>query len=227
MKKNMRYCGLLCLLATASIRAQVVPEDFTDVAALTDKVEVQLAYFGSDNFVGRQIDGYQANRCYLQSKAASALAKVAELASQQGYRLLLKDCYRPQRAVDHFMRWAADETDMKTKKQYYPDLPKSALVGEYIAEKSGHSRGSTLDLSLMQRNAMGDWQALDMGAPYDFFGPISHVNSTDISPQQQRNRQLLIDLMQAGGFAVYSQEWWHFSLREPVYTERYFDFVIE
>ena len=227
MKKNIRYCALLWLLVVATSKSQTLPSDFSDVTALTDKVEVQLAYFGSDNFVGSQIDGYQANRCYLQTKAAKALAKVAEQASQQGYRLLLKDCYRPQRAVDHFMRWAADEADIKTKNQYYPDLPKSALVGEYIAEKSGHSRGSTLDVSLMQRTSDGHWQALDMGSPYDFFGPISHVNTTQISQQQQRNRQRLIDLMQAGGFEVYSQEWWHFSLREPVYTDRYFDFVIE
>jgi zinc D-Ala-D-Ala dipeptidase len=207
--------------------AQIKPNDFIDVASLTTNIEVELRYFSNNNFVGKQVDGYEANKCYLHSEAANALAKVADYFFVQGYKIKVYDCYRPQRAVTHFMRWAADLNDTSTKSRYYPELAKSQLINQYIAEKSGHSRGSTVDLTLLKRDKDGLWQELDMGSPFDFFGVISNVDNPSISPQQQQNRQKLLDLMQLQNFKVYEMEWWHFTHQPPAYTETYFDFVIQ
>jgi len=206
--------------------AEQIPADFTDVSTLAADIQVHLAYLGSHNFVGSKVDGYAANKCYLQQNAAQALAEAQRAASARGYALWLFDCYRPQRAVDHFMRWAKDLQDTKTKSEFYPQLPKDKLVGEYIAEKSGHSRGSTLDLTLAAKNAEGLWQPIDMGSPFDLFDPISNVGARSINAAQQANRQLLQDIMSAAGFSVYNMEWWHFTHQPPAYTDTYFDFPI-
>jgi D-alanyl-D-alanine dipeptidase len=150
--------------------------------------------------------------------------QVAALA--QGYSLWLFDCYRPQRAVNHFMRWAADLSDTTTKAQYYPNLDKDKLVGEYIAEKSGHSRGSTVDLTLARQDENGNWQPIDMGSPFDMFDAVSNVGASGISKQQTANRQQLESLMLSAGFKVYNMEWWHFTHQPPAYTDTYFDFVV-
>ncbi|KXI28003.1 peptidase M15 [Paraglaciecola hydrolytica] len=218
---------LIVSCLSSSVYAQNKPDDFTNVATLTSNIEVELRYLGSDNFVGKQIEGYQANKCYMQSNAAIALAKLADDIVQHGYKLKVYDCYRPQRAVSHFMRWAADLSDTRTKDQYYPDLEKHQLINEYIAEKSGHSRGSTLDVGLLSQDENGLWQELDMGSPFDFFGPISNVGSSLINQSQQQNRQILLDLMQQQNFNVYPMEWWHFTHQPPAYIDTYFDFVIE
>ncbi|OEY70914.1 peptidase M15 [Rheinheimera salexigens] len=186
-----------------------------------------MAYFTNNNFVGTVVDGYQANTCFLHIDAAQALAKAQQAAMQQGYSLWVYDCYRPQRAVDHFMRWAADTADTATKAEFYPNLAKDTLVGEYIAEKSGHSRGSTVDLSLAKQDSSGQWQVVDTGSPFDLFDPISNVGSSGITAEQQANRQRLLDIMSATGFNVYSMEWWHFTHQPPAYTDTYFDFVVQ
>ena len=216
----------LALILSSTVSANDIPADFVDVASLIPSVQIQMAYVGQHNFVGTRVDGYQANKCYLQQNAAQALVKVQQAAMAKGYSLWIFDCYRPQRAVNHFMRWAADLTDTRTKAQYYPNLGKDQLVGEYIAEKSGHSRGSTIDLTLAKQDEQGNWQPLDMGSPFDMFDPVSNVGAAGISPQQTANRQLLQDLMHAAGFKVYSMEWWHFTHQPPAYTDTYFDFVV-
>jgi D-alanyl-D-alanine dipeptidase len=212
--------------STAAQTAEV-PADFVDIAALVPQAQVRMAYLGTENFVGSKVDGYQANKCYLQQNAAKALVQVQQAAEAQGYTLWIFDCYRPQRAVNHFMRWAADLSDTRTKAQYYPNLGKDKLVGEYIAEKSGHSRGSTIDLTLAAKDNSGNWRPIDMGSPFDMFDPISNVGAPGISAAQQANRQLLENLMHNAGFRVYSMEWWHFTHQPPVYTEQYFDFVVK
>ncbi len=211
---------------SGTIPASDIPADFIDVNALAADIQVHMAYLGSANFVGAPVDGYAANKCYLQHNAAQALAKVQQLAAAQGYTLWVFDCYRPQRAVNHFMRWAADLTDTRTKAEYYPNLAKDQLVGEYIAEQSGHSRGSTVDLTLAAKDAAGNWQPLDMGSAFDLFDPISNVGAAGITTVQQANRQRLETLMLSAGFKVYNMEWWHFTHQPPVYTEQYFDFVV-
>lgn len=231
LQRLLSYLTFLVINLSCALQAhaqdQIKPSDFKDVASLTNNIAVKLHYFSEHNFVGKVVDGYQANKCFLQTDAALALAKVADTAWQQGYKLRIFDCYRPQRAVDHFMRWAADLSDVSTKSEYYPELEKHHLINEYIAEKSGHSRGSTLDVGLLSRDENGLWQELDMGSPFDFFGPISNVGSPLINQSQQQNRQLLLELMQQQNFKVYAMEWWHFTHQPPIYTETYFDFVIE
>jgi D-alanyl-D-alanine dipeptidase len=218
-------CAAVTPATVTPIPAEI-PADFIDIATLVPQAQVHMAYPGSNNFVGSRVDGYQANKCYLQQVAAQALVQVQQAAAAQGYTLWIFDCYRPQRAVNHFMRWAADLNDTATKARYYPNLGKDKLVGEYIAEKSGHSRGSTIDLTLAAKDNSGNWRPIDMGSAFDMFDPISNVGAAGISAAQQANRQLLEDLMQAAGFKVYSMEWWHFTHQPPVYTDRYFDFIV-
>jgi len=223
----MALISLLPAVADPVTTDPGVPADFTDVASLLPDAQIHMAYLGSNNFVGSQVDGYQANKCYLQQNAANALVHAQQAAAARGLTLWIYDCYRPQRAVDHFMRWASDLTDTRTKAGYYPNLGKDQLVGEYIAEKSGHSRGSTLDLTLAAKDEAGNWQPLDMGSPFDMFDPVSNVGHPAVSSAQQANRQLLETIMLQAGFKVYSMEWWHFTHQPPVYTEQYFDFVIK
>ncbi|MEW5682808.1 MAG: M15 family metallopeptidase [Pseudomonadota bacterium] len=219
-------CVLLSTSLAVSATASDIPADFRDVGQLIPDVQIKMAYLGSDNFVGGPVDGYQANKCYLQQNAAQALIKVQQAARAQGYSLWIFDCYRPQRAVSHFMRWAADLADTSTKATYYPNLGKDQLVGEYIAEKSGHSRGSTIDLTLAKQDEQGNWRPIDMGSPFDMFDPISNVGNPAVSAAQTANRQLLESLMRQGGFTVYSMEWWHFTHQPPAYTDTYFDFLV-
>ena len=216
----------ILLAAAAVANNPEIPADFVNVQQLNPDLQVHLAYLGSDNFVGSPVEGYQANKCYLQHDAAKALLQAQQAAAAKGLTLWIFDCYRPQRAVNHFMRWAADLTDTRTKAAYYPNLGKDQLVGEYIAEKSGHSRGSTIDLTLAGRDAQQKWQLLDMGSPFDMFDPISNVGHPGISKAQQANRQLLEGIMLQAGFKVYNMEWWHFTHQPPVYTDKYFDFII-
>ena len=202
------------------------PADIIDVLTVTSKIQISMAYASNSNFTGKMVPGYQANSCYLTKNAAEALAKVAVQTERLGYRLQLLDCYRPQRASNHFMLWIADNSDQSTKSSYYPNLDKNALNQGYIAAHSGHSRASTLDLTLLRKDAAGQWQPVDMGGAYDLFDPVSHLNSTAITAQQKANRLLLKDLMQQQGFAPYELEWWHFTLQNETYPNTYFDFVV-
>lgn len=211
---------------TTTIDPQQKPADFYDMASLIPEAEFHIAYFGPHNFVGSKVDGYNANTCYLQENAAMALQRVWQQAWQQGYNLRIFDCYRPQRAVDHFVRWSEDLSDTRTKEDFYPNLGKDELVGDYIAAQSGHSRGSTVDLTLVRRLDDGNSQALDMGGAFDLFDPISNVDDPRVTAEQRANRQQLIDLMAAEGFQVYSMEWWHFTHFPHAYPDTYFDFPI-
>jgi D-alanyl-D-alanine dipeptidase len=195
-----------------------------DVAVFAPDIDLDMKYAGADNFVGMRIDGYEAQKCLLLPAAARALARVDIALRAQELRLRVHDCYRPERAVAHFMRWARDTGDTKTKAAYYPALEKSALVPGYIAEKSGHSRGATVDLSLLRCDPR--CAPLDMGTPFDFFDPRANTDSPQVTAAQRANRDLLRDAMQAEGFANYPMEWWHYTLPlDPPATQAY-DFPI-
>lgn len=202
------------------------PKDMRQIVPKSNQIEIAMAYAGKANFTGQPVVGYQANLCYLQQDSAQALYQVAEQAERLGYRLLLLDCYRPHSASTHFMRWVENGEDTATKSHYYPRLDKAQLKNGYIAAQSGHSRGSTLDLTLQRKNAQGQWQQLDMGGHYDLFDTRSHLDSPDISAQQKANRLLLKDLMQQQGFKPYALEWWHFTFANEKYPNTYFDFYI-
>lgn len=200
-----------------------LPDDFSDVNNIIPDAIYQMRYATDDNFVGAVVDGYRDKRCLLKTDAAKALEKVSRAANAQGLKLVLFDCYRPQQAVDHFVRWVNDEKDTKTKSDYYPNLDKSVLLGDYIAEKSGHSRGFTLDLSLAQQGENGQWQLLDMGGRFDLFDPVSNTDNPNISAGQKANRQTLKTLMAVGNFANYPMEWWHYThVQDNQQTTKYY-----
>jgi D-alanyl-D-alanine dipeptidase len=210
--------------AQAQPRNDQRPDSFVDVSSVAPAVLVEMAYATSHNFVGARIDGYEKAICYLTRPAAAALAQVVADLAPRGLTLKLFDCYRPERAVAHFIRWARNLGDQKTKAQFYPHVEKSSLFRDgYIAARSGHSRGSTADLTLADR-ASG--RELDMGTPFDFFSPRSWPSDRSVSAEAQANRALLARAMRARGFRPYDKEWWHFTLRTEPYPQTYFDFSI-
>ena len=188
-----------------------------DIRSLVPDMSQAIAYAGSDNFVGAPVDGYEAPRCWLKREAAEALARVDATLRERHLRLRLFDCYRPARAVAHFMRWAADASDLRTKPTHYPDFDKPQLLDGYVAPVSGHSRGATVDLTVLRCDARdAGCEPLDMGTEFDFFGTRANTDSPEASAGQRANRQLLREAMAAQGFHNYPMEWWHYTFRpEP------------
>jgi len=225
--------GILAILLSfgsagvAHADGNALPDGFVYLDEAVPGIVVELRYYGSDNFVGGPVDGYGHPRTVLSAPAAKALAAVQKDLGRFGLGLKVFDAYRPQRAVDHFVHWAEDLDDRKTKAKYYPDVAKKNLFKEgYIAAKSSHSRGSTADLTIVYKDADGKMRELDMGSPFDFFSPISWPTSMAVTAQQRANRALLQSVMTAHGFAPYDQEWWHFTLRDEPYPDTYFDFPL-
>jgi zinc D-Ala-D-Ala dipeptidase len=214
----------LLLLAQPGQAQAPLPPGFVDAGAVVDGLVVDMRYFGDQNFVGERIDGYERARCVLSAPAASALAAVQHDLAARGLGLKVFDCYRPQRAVAHFVRWAQRIDDVKRKREFYPDVDKRDLFKEgYISERSGHSRGSTVDLTLVRR---ADKRELDLGSPFDFFSPKSWPSDTSVGAQAQANRALLAAAMTRGGFRPYDKEWWHFTLVDEPFSDTYFDFPV-
>jgi zinc D-Ala-D-Ala dipeptidase len=201
-----------------------VEPDLVNLADVAPGIEVEMRYAGPDNFVGEPIEGYARARCLLTPPAARALAGVASELGSRGLGLRVYDCYRPQRAVDHFVRWAEDPSAIGGRERYYPNVDKSRLFEQgYIARRSGHSRGSTVDLTLVARDPSGATGEVDMGGPFDLFDPSSRTDSPDVGEAARRNRALLRDAMDRGGFENLPEEWWHYTLRDEPYRDRYWD----
>lgn len=221
----MKYSIAFFVLLLNLVCSAQIPNGFVYVDDIIPTIHTELRYYSSFNFVGKPIDGYEENRLVITKEAALALKKVEEELQQENICLLVYDGYRPQRAVNHFITWAKDLNDTVNKNVFYPNVHKKHLFREgYIASKSGHSRGSTLDLTIMDGSTN---EPLDMGSPYDFFGPISWIENQDITEKQKQNRQLLQEIMKKHGFRPYPKEWWHFTLRGEPYPDTYFDFVIK
>jgi zinc D-Ala-D-Ala dipeptidase len=200
-------------------------DPFVDVKEFIPSVQLDIRYYTTDNFVGSRVDGYDAPKCFLTREAAVALKNVQEELARNGQSLKIFDCYRPRRAVDHFVRWAKDLSDHKMKSKYYPSIDKENLFRDgYIAAKSGHSRGSTLDLTIIDLQSN---QELDMGTDFDFFDPLSHTVNSRIGKSQQDNRIALKSVMERNGFKNLEQEWWHFTLKNEPYPDKYFGFKVE
>lgn len=209
--------SLLIMLGLTStlIDVHAKESDFVDAKKHVVNSSFDIKYAGQDNFVGTPINGYKAAKCLLHKNVIADLNKVATLLEDKGYRLKIFDCYRPEKAVAHFMQWANDITDNKTKPRYYPNIEKYGLVGPYIAEKSGHSKGYTIDLSLEQQ-INGQWQAIDMGGTFDLFDARSNTLHPHITAIQKSNRAILVSALEAHGFKNYALEWWHFTyVRTP------------
>jgi zinc D-Ala-D-Ala dipeptidase len=230
----------------AAARADAAFDDaFVSITDLDSTIVVDARYYGSDNFLGRPVAGYDAPKCLLTREAAGALAAAQAELREFGLGLKVYDCYRPQRAVDDFVAWARVADDTAMKAIYYPSVDKADLFSDgYIAERSGHSRGSTVDLTLVplaeqqqlsyrggqppascrlpaiQRSADG---SLDMGTSFDCFDPLSHTANTAVGAEAARNRLLLRAVMRAHGFSNYPKEWWHFTLQDEPFPDTYFD----
>ena len=215
---------LIFFLGITQVNAQL-PKGFVYVDDLIPSIQVELRYLSDNNFVGKPIDGYKKDTAILSKQAAIGLKGVQEELNTYNLSIKIFDSYRPQRAVDHFIRWARNISDTINKGRFYPDVNKRDLFKEeYIASRSGHSRGSTMDITIIDLNTC---EELDMGSTYDFFGKESWVDHKGISAQQRANRMLLQNIMSKHGFRNYPKEWWHFTLRGEPFPETYFDFVIE
>ena len=226
MKLKITFLSFIFLLfAFGKQESKELPEGFVYVKDVILDLNVDLRYYTINNFVGDTINGYNSNKLILTKETAQALKKVQHELQQQNLCLKVYDGYRPQRAVNHFMKWAKDLNDTINKQQFYPDVEKRFLFREeYIATRSGHSRGSTLDLTIIDGITN---EPLDMGSPYDFFGKESWVNHDQLTKEQMANRQLLQEVMLKHNFRNYAKEWWHFTLRWEPFPETYFDFEIE
>ena len=202
-------------------------DDASDFVLLSEAVPdaiLEIRYYTTYNFIGDRIDGYEEPLALLTEEAAAALKAASDELVSKGYRIKVYDAYRPQKAVSHFMRWVQDKDDTRMKEYFYPELEKDMLIPlGYIAEHSGHSRGSTVDITLFDMNTVKD---ADMGGAYDYFGELSHSDYTDISEEQYVNRMLLRNTMISSGFMPYQEEWWHFSLKDEPFPDTYFTFPI-
>lgn len=215
----------LLLLLTGCAQKAHSPEGFVYIDQVIPTVKYDIRYYSENNFVGTRIDGYMTPEAILTNKAAQSLKAVSEDLDSQGYYIKVFDAYRPQKAVNHFMRWAKDVNDIKMKQWYYPNVEKKDLFKlGYIAEKSGHTRGSTVDLTLVCKTT---GKELDMGSSYDFLDTISAHGTTRITPEEAANRRILKTAMEKHGFKSYAKEWWHYTLINEPYPNRYFDFNIK
>jgi D-alanyl-D-alanine dipeptidase len=235
--------------ATLPSHAGEMPEDFVYLRDVDPTIQQDMRYAGSGNFTGKPVDGYEAAECVLVRQAAEALKAVQADVKVKGLTLKVYDCYRPARAVAAFVDWAKAPDDPEAKTAYYPNLPKAALFPDYIATRSGHSRGATLDLTLVPTDAAAEAQAgsedakprpctapqkgrapdasLAMGTSFDCFDTKANTASLGLSKEERENRDRLVEAMQARGFKNYKMEWWHFAFQPEPYPDTIFDFPIE
>lgn len=216
---------LSCLCFSRAEAQSIMPADFVRMSEVAPEIMQEIRYFSTYNFVGDRIPGYEAPEAILTKVAADSLIAVNRELMTMGFRLKIMDAYRPQRAVDFFVKWAADETDQRMKRYFYPECPKRELFRRgYLAHRSGHSRGATVDVTLFDMN-LG--REVDMGSPYDLLGTPSHFDySSGLSQKQIELRRLLRTVMMKHDFKPVSCEWWHFTLRNEPYPNRSFDFPV-
>ncbi|MFE7572318.1 M15 family metallopeptidase [Streptomyces sp. NPDC057539] len=244
--------ALLTVTATApAARATpepVAPKEFVALRTVAPTIIQEMRYLTPHNFVGEPVDGYRQPVCLVTRPTAEALRTAQRKLLRQGYSLKVYDCYRPQRAVDHFVRWAEDLQDERMKPEFYPRVDKSRLFADgYIAEKSGHSRGSTVDLTLVKLPALptrpylpGEKltpcygpkaerfpdNSVDMGTGFDCFDTLAHTDDPRVQGERRANRQLLKSTLAGVGFTNLPEEWWHFTHKPEIFPDSYFDFPV-
>jgi zinc D-Ala-D-Ala dipeptidase len=237
---------LTTFAATAQAAEPTAPKEFVALSDVAPTIIQEMRYRGQHNFVGARVDGYDQPICILTRPAAEALRTAQRQLLRSGYTLKVYDCYRPQRAVDHFVRWAKDLADEKMKAEFYPNVAKDRLFADgYIAEKSGHSRGSTVDLTIVKL-PVGPQRPyvpgeplvpcfapdrfpdnmVDMGTGYDCFDTLSHTDDPRITGEARANRQLLKNTLAAAGFRNLAEEWWHYTLNSEPFPDTFFDFPV-
>lgn len=219
------FLNLFILTFVSSTYAmQILPKDFVYLHKIAPSIQQDIRYATSNNFVGRPLPGYLNQVCILTKPTALALLKIQEELNKQGRGLKVFDGFRPQMTVDEFVRWSKDSLDQKMKTEYYPNVDKADFFKlHYINEKSGHTRGSTVDLTIIDLKTN---QELDMGTYFDFMDELSHPTNKNVTLQQYENRQLLNKLMIKYGFVPLETEWWHFTLSNELYPNTYFNFMI-
>ena len=200
------------------------PSGFVVLADYVPAIIQEIRYYSSYNFIGERVDGYEEPCAFITLDAARALKSASNELYVMGYMLKIFDAYRPARAVKHFVLWGIEDQDIRMKQYFYPDLEKQELfMRGYIAKESSHSRGSAVDLTLLD---MATGREVDMGSPFDFFGEISHPDYTGITEEQYNNRMMLQRAMVRNGFRTIDCEWWHFMLADEPYPDTYFDFPV-
>lgn len=221
--KNLIF--FLTFVISISTFGQKLPKGFVYLSEIDGTIKSELRYLSNNNFIGKPIDGYYNNCVIVTKETADALHKVQTFLAKKGLSIKIFDAYRPQQAVNHFVKWARVLNDTLMKRAYYPEVPKSTLFKRgYIASKSGHTRGSTVDLTIVN---IKTGKELDMGSPYDFFGIESHPFYKKLEKNQKENRMQLRTIMLAHGFKPYNNEWWHFTLRNEPFPKTYFNFPIK
>lgn len=207
------------------VKKNNLPKGFVYIDDMIPSAQFDIRYYSEYNFVGKRIDGYKAPLAIMSLKGVTALKKVSDELEKKGYLLLIYDAYRPQKGVNDFVRWSKDAKDTKMKNEFYPSLDKRNLFKlGFISSKSGHTRGSTVDLSLVHKST---GKVVDMGGPFDFFGDISNHGTKLITKQQTGNRNVLKNAMVKYGFKPYSKEWWHYTLINEPFPKQYFNFDVE
>ena len=220
----MRVFIFFLVITIFSFKLYDLPEGFIKLNDIDSTIIVDLKYNTKSNFTGKIVRGYKSNTAILSNEASNALINAQKDFKKLGFSLILFDAYRPQSAVDFFFEWSKDLKDTINKNSYYPNINKSQLFPlGYIANKSGHSRGSTVDVSLVDISTM---KQIDMGSIYDYFGIRSSTFYPNISDSQKNNRMILYDVMINNGFKNYSKEWWHFTLENEPFQE-YFNFLVQ
>ena len=228
MRRLTLFLMLLGVLAADTLAQTIdqekMPQGFVVLSDVIPDVIQEIRYHSTYNFVGTRVDGYEEPVALITRQAAEALKAVNRELMAQGYRIKVYDTYRPQRAVSHFVRWAKAISDTLTKQSFYPEVDKRLLFKlGFIASKSGHSRGSTIDLTLVHTQS---GKEVDMGGVFDYFGQLSHPSYQQITKEQKANRMLLRRVMMKHGFVPLSTEWWHFTLKNEPYPDTYFDFPV-
>ena len=226
IKALIVFCFVSFTTITNAQQALVeLPKDFVYAKEVIPNLRSDMRYYSSNNFIGKPIDGYIKPKIILTKKAAEALKNVQDELGRLGFGLLVYDAYRPQKAVDQFVRWAKDSTDTSMKEQFYPNLDKKDLFAkQFLAEKSGHSRGSTIDLTIV---SLTTGHILDMGSAYDLFDEKSAIDYPNITRNQRAIRLLLKRRMEKHGFKSHPKEWWHYTLAKEPFPNKYFDFPVE
>ena len=225
MKKLFFIALILLSFVQITFASQISCDksDFVPIYTVIDDAVYDIRYYSNYNFTGNKINGYKVPVAYMTKEGAKALSIAADDLRKQGYRLLIWDSYRPQKAVDNFVEWINNPND-EGNKTFYPKLKKSDLLkGQYIMSKSGHTRGSTVDLTLIKK----DGSFVDMGGTFDLFSEISHPDYKKLTREQKKNRKILHDAMIKAGFKGIDSEWWHFTLENEPYPDTYFDFNVE
>jgi len=225
LKLRQLFSLFILLFIGGNVYANPLPEGFVYLKNVAPTIIQEIRYGGSHNFIGRPIKGYETPACILTKPAAMALSNVQKDLNKKNLSLKVFDCYRPQIAVDDFIAWSKDENDQKMKAEFYPFVDKSELFNlGYIASKSGHTRGSTTDLTIV---SLKTGKELDMGTNFDYMDPLSHNDNKHIGELAYQNRMILKDTMEKYGFAPYEKEWWHFTLKNEPYPDTYFNFPIK